>query len=78
LNDAGVDPTSALCSSGDTNIGREMIIDGAGIMGSGVNVSLQAMTNDCDLNMGNNIKMRDTQFFGMFWPKTLENQMKCQ
>ena len=35
--------------------------------------SLQAMTNDSDLNMGNNIGKRDTQFFGMFWLKTLEN-----
>lgn len=42
------------------------------------NHTLQAMTNDCDLNIGNNIRMRDTQFFGMLWPKTLENQMKCQ
>jgi hypothetical protein len=25
------------------------------------------------LNMGNNIGKRDTQFFGMFWLKTLEN-----
>ena len=36
-------------------------------------ISLQAMTNDSDLNMGNNIGKRDTQFFGMFWLKTLEN-----
>ena len=35
--------------------------------------TLQAMTNDSDLNMGNNIGKRDTQFFGMFWLKTLEN-----
>jgi hypothetical protein len=35
--------------------------------------TLQAMTNDSDLNMGNDIGKRDTQFFGMFWLKTLEN-----
>ena len=35
--------------------------------------TLQAMTNDSDLNMENNIGKRDTQFFGMFWLKTLEN-----
>ena len=35
--------------------------------------SLQAMTDDSDLNMGNNIGKRDTQFFGMVWLKTLEN-----
>jgi hypothetical protein len=35
--------------------------------------TLQAMTNDSDLNMGNNIGKRDTQFFGMFWLKILEN-----
>jgi hypothetical protein len=38
-----------------------------------VSIALQAMTNDSDLNMGNNIGKRDTQFFGMFWLKTLEN-----
>ena len=38
---------------------------------------LQAMTNDSGLNTGNNIRMRDTQFFGIFCLKTLENQMKC-
>jgi hypothetical protein len=37
----------------------------------------QAMTNDFDLNMENNMRMRDTQFFGMFCLKTLENQIKC-
>ena len=36
--------------------------------------TLQAMANDFDLNIGNNIRMRDTQFINMFWPKTL---MKC-
>ena len=40
-------------------------------------VSLQAMANDSDLNMENNIRKRDTQFISMFWLKTLENQMKC-
>jgi len=39
--------------------------------------TLQAMANDFDLNMGNNIRMRDTQFISMFWLKTLENQVKC-
>src|ERR1700676_4812427 len=38
--------------------------------------SLQALTNDSELNMENNIKKRDTQFISMFWLKTLENQMK--
>ena len=38
---------------------------------------LQAMANDFDLNIGNNIRMRDTQFMSMFWPKTLENWVKC-
>ena len=42
-----------------------------------VRVTLQAMANDFDLNMGNNIRMRDTQFISMFWLKTLENQVKC-
>ena len=41
-------------------------------------VSLQAMTNDSDLNIENNIRKRDTQFISMFWPNKLENQMKCQ
>jgi hypothetical protein len=41
-------------------------------------ISLQAMTNDSDLNMENNIRKRDTQFICMFWLNTLENQMKCQ
>ena len=41
-------------------------------------LSLQAMSNDFNLNMGNNIEMRDTQFFSMFWLKILKNQMKCQ
>ena|ERR1700683_5317752 len=41
-------------------------------------LTLQAMTHDSDRNMGNNIRIRDTQFFSMFWLKTLENQMKCQ
>src|ERR1700683_5611461 len=40
--------------------------------------ALQAMTNDSNLNMGNNIRVRDTQFFSMFWLKILKNQMKCQ
>ena len=40
-------------------------------------ISLQAMTNDFDLNMENNMRMRDTQFFCMFCLKTLENQIKC-
>ena len=40
--------------------------------------TLQAMTNDSDLNMENNIRKRDTQFISMFWLNTLENQMKCQ
>ena len=35
------------------------------------------MANDFDLNIGNNIRMRDTQFINMFWLKTLENQVKC-
>jgi hypothetical protein len=35
------------------------------------------MTDDSDLNMGNNIRMIDTQFFGMLWLKTLESQMQC-
>jgi hypothetical protein len=38
---------------------------------------LQAMADDFDPNMGNNIRMRDTQFISMFWLKTLENQVKC-
>src|ERR1700683_3665665 len=41
-------------------------------------LALQAMTNDSDLNMGNNIRKRDTQFISMFWLKTMENQMTCQ
>jgi hypothetical protein len=39
--------------------------------------SQQAMTNYFDLNMENNMRMRDTQFFGMFCLKTVENQIKC-
>ena len=35
------------------------------------------MANDSDLNIGNNIRMRDTQFVSMFWLKTLGNQVKC-
>jgi hypothetical protein len=35
------------------------------------------MANDFDPNMGNNVRMRDTQFISMFWLKTLENQVKC-
>jgi hypothetical protein len=38
---------------------------------------VQAMTNYFDLNMENNMRMRDTQFFGMFCLKTVENQIKC-
>ena len=41
-------------------------------------LTLQAMTNDSNLNMGNNIRMRDRQFFNMFWLKILKNQKKCQ
>src|SRR6204780_1466508 len=39
--------------------------------------ALQAMTNDFDLNIENNIRKRDTQFINIFWLKTLENQIKC-
>jgi hypothetical protein len=39
--------------------------------------ALQAMADVSGLNMGKNIRMRDTQFCGMFLPKTLENQVKC-
>ena len=35
------------------------------------------MANDSDLNMGNNIRIRDTLFISKFWLKTLENQVKC-
>ena len=38
--------------------------------------ALQAMANDSDLNIENNIRKRDTQFISKFWLKTLENQMK--
>ena len=40
-------------------------------------VTLQAMANDSDLNIENNIRKRDTQFINIFWLKTLENQIKC-
>ena len=40
-------------------------------------VALQAMANDSDLNIENNIRKRDTQFINIFWLKTLENQIKC-
>ena len=39
--------------------------------------ALQAMANDSDLNIENNIRKRDTQFINIFWLKTLENQIKC-
>jgi hypothetical protein len=39
--------------------------------------TLEEMAKDFDLNIGNNIRMRDTQFMSMFWPKTLENWVKC-
>ena len=39
--------------------------------------SLQAMANDSDLNIENNIRKRDTQFINIFWLKTLENEIKC-
>ena len=35
------------------------------------------MANDSDLNMGNNIRIRDTLFISKFLLKTLENQVKC-
>src|SRR6202453_5504310 len=41
-------------------------------------LALQAMTNDSELHMENNIRKRDTQFISMFWLNTLDNQMKCQ
>ena len=41
-------------------------------------LALQAMTNDSDLKMRNNMRKRDTQFISMFWLKTMENQMTCQ
>src|SRR6202167_2123177 len=39
--------------------------------------TLQAMANDSELNIENNIRKRDTQFINIFWLKTLENQIKC-
>src|SRR6202167_6728192 len=40
-------------------------------------IPLQAMANDSDLNIENNIRRGDTQFINIFWLKTLENQIKC-
>src|ERR1700693_1549679 len=40
-------------------------------------MTLQAMANDSDLNIANNIRKRDTQFINIFWLKTLENKIKC-
>jgi len=37
---------------------------------------LQETADDSDVNMGNNIEMRETQFFGMFCQKTLGNHLK--
>jgi hypothetical protein len=47
------------------------------VIGNPTFITQQAMTNDFDLNMENNMRMRDTHFVGRFWPKTLENQIKC-
>ena len=35
------------------------------------------MTNDCNLNMWNNIEMRDTQFSSISVEKTLKNCLSC-
>jgi hypothetical protein len=37
--------------------------------------SLRAMADDSDLNIGNNIEMRETQFSSMFCQKTLGNYL---